>query len=91
MLRAIKRLFGYHPPSKDEAKKRLKLLLIHDQLNLTPTQMDDMKSEIMGVIRRYLVVDEDGTEFQLDRDDEAVKLISRVPVNRVLKRSPPAA
>ena len=91
MRNALWRLFGSKAPSKDDAKRRLKLLLIHDQLELTPSQMGDMKSEIMDVIRRYLDVDEEHTLFELDREEKGVKLVSSVPVSRVLKRSPPAA
>jgi cell division topological specificity factor len=91
MRKALRRLFGTKAPSKEDAKRRLKLLLIHDQLELTPSQMDDMKTEIMEVIRRYLDVDEEHTLFELDREEKGVKLVSSVPVSRVLKRSPPAA
>ena len=91
MRNALKRLFGSRSTSKDEAKRRLKLLLIHDQLELTPSQMENMKGEIMEVIRRYVDVHEDQTQFHLDREEEGVKLVSSVSVSRVLKRSPPAA
>ena len=90
-MKVFTKWFGSRSKSKDEAKRRLKLLLIHDQLELTPTQMEDMKGEIMNVIRRYVDVDEDHTHFHLDKEEEGVKLVSTVSVSRVLKRNPPAA
>ncbi|MEM6926005.1 MAG: cell division topological specificity factor MinE [Myxococcota bacterium] len=67
--------------SKDEAKQRLKVVLIHDQINLTPTQMQAMKDEILGVISRYCeIVDDDDVRFQLDRLDQSVVLHTSVPV-----------
>ena len=87
----FKRFFKSDSPSRDEAKKRLQLLLIHDQLDLSPDQMANMKADIMAVIRRYLEVDEERTNIRLDRGDNTVQLVSSVPVSRVLKRSPHAA
>ena len=40
--------------SKEDAKSRLKILLVHDQVDLTPNQMDAMKAEILDVIARAL-------------------------------------
>ena len=51
-------VFGAPPASKDDAKQRLKVLLIHDQVALTPAQLDAMREEIMDVISRYVEVDD---------------------------------
>ena len=40
--------------SKEDAKNRLKFLLIHDQVDLTPAQLESMKKEILEVIGRYV-------------------------------------
>lgn len=76
-------VMGKPPGSKDDAKQRLKLLLIHDQVDLTPGQLDSMKEEIMAVISRYLDVDSDNVELRLNREDGHVALVSSVPVRRV--------
>jgi septum formation topological specificity factor MinE len=36
----LNRFFKTRQSSKDEAKQRLKFLLIHDQVDLTPAQLD---------------------------------------------------
>ncbi|MEN0067660.1 MAG: cell division topological specificity factor MinE [Myxococcota bacterium] len=74
--------------SKDEAKQRLKVVLIHDQINLTPAQMQAMKDEILGVIGRYceIVADEE-IRFQLDRLDSSVVLHTSVPVRGMPHRA----
>ncbi len=69
--------------SKDEAKQRLKFLLIHDQVDLTPAQLDKMKEEILGVIAKYCEVEADAIEFELDREDGQVALVSSIPIRRV--------
>ena len=78
---------GNAEASKEDAKRRLKLLLIHDQIDLSPSEMEEMKSEIMGVIRRYLEVDEEDTHFHLDRQETTITLVGAVPITRVLKKN----
>lgn len=69
--------------SKEDAKQRLKILLVHDQVDLTPGQMEQMKDEIIEVISKYVEVDTDHTHFELSREDGQVALVSSVPVRRV--------
>jgi len=68
--------------SKDEAKKRLKILLVHDQLDLSPVQIDQMKEEIIAVISKYADIRHDRVEFKLNRDQGSVNIESSVPVIR---------
>lgn len=84
----INRFFGPRVQSKDEAKQRLKFLLIHDQVDLTPAQLEAMKAEIMEVICRYMDVDQNETVFRLERAQDKVALVSSVPVRRVTTRAP---
>ncbi|MCB9778455.1 MAG: cell division topological specificity factor MinE [Alphaproteobacteria bacterium] len=79
--------------SKEEAKQRLKFLLIHDQVDLTPAQLDTMKAEILEVIAKYVEIDQDGTEFKLEKEEDCIALVSSIPVRRVVERpaSPPPA
>lgn len=84
----IQRLFG--PPkisSKDDAKSRLKILLVHDQVDLPPAKLERMQAEILDVIKRYVEVDPDGVDFKLSKDDEGIALVSSVPVRRVHARA----
>ncbi|MBX2800926.1 MAG: cell division topological specificity factor MinE [Myxococcales bacterium] len=75
-------------PSKDEAKQRLKLLLIHDQVDLSAAQLDRMKEEIIGVIAKYCEIDNvDDVEFKLNRLRASVVLHSTIPVRRVTARA----
>lgn len=80
-------VFGTPQTSKDDAKQRLKVLLIHDQVALTPAQLDAMREEIMEVISRYCEVEDDGVEFKLSREDGSISLVSNVPVRRVTARA----
>jgi cell division topological specificity factor len=86
MKELINRFFGRQANSKDEAKQRLKFLLIHDQVDLTPGQLEQMKTEILEVIARYVEVEDDETEFRLERAEGSVALVSTIPVRRVVSR-----
>jgi cell division topological specificity factor len=73
--------------SKDEAKQRLKFLLIHDQVDLSPAIMEQMKDEILKVIAKYVDFDQKGIDFHLERGDGSVALVSSVPVRKVTERA----
>jgi cell division topological specificity factor len=78
---------GRGQDSKKEAKQRLKFLLIHDQIDLTPGQLEEMKGEIMEVISRYVEIDQETAQFELNREQGNVALVSSVPVRRVTARA----
>ena len=81
-------LASNRPASKDEAKQRLKLLLIHDQVDLPAAQLERMKAEILEVIAKYCEVERDEqVEFKLNREDGQVSLVSTIPVRRVTARA----
>lgn len=88
MKELLNRFFGrQNKSSKEAAKQRLKFLLIHDQVDLTPGQLDQMKAEILEVISRYVEVEEaENTEFKLEKEEGHVALVSSIPVRRVVQR-----
>lgn len=83
MKEIFKRFFGNASHSKEDAKRRLKLLLIHDQLNLSPDQLDNMKRDIMDVVRQYLVINEEEADFRIDHINEHIALVSSMPVAKI--------
>jgi cell division topological specificity factor len=72
--------------SKDEAKQRLKFLLIHDQVDLSPAIMEEIKNEILKVLGRYVDIETNGIDFHLERGDGTISLVSSVPVRKVTER-----
>ena len=87
MRALLKRLLGAtDPASKDDAKQRLQVLLIHDQVDLTPAQLEQMRKEIIEVVGRYVEIDAEQMEFRLDKEDGHVALVSNRPVRRVNAR-----
>lgn len=83
------RFFGRSKNSKDVAKERLKLVLIHDRANVSPQFLEMLKSEIIKVINNYMEIDENTLDIQLTRtksdDGERVvpALIANIPIKSV--------
>ena len=69
--------------TKDTARQRLQLVLMHDRLDLPPDTMESMKQEIYEVVARYLVVEEDFMEFEIRRLDELMVLVSNIQVKEL--------
>jgi cell division topological specificity factor len=82
MTNLLRRLFGRAKKgSGATAKDRLRFVLQHDRINLPPERMEEMKREILAVIVKYLVVDKDRVEIDLEqRDRSHSKLIAEIPV-----------
>ena len=51
--------------SKDAAKERLHLVLMQDRANVSADFLELMKQEIIDVIKKYIVVDEDSIDVRL--------------------------
>ncbi len=85
-MNLIERFFPRGHGSKEDAKSRLKVLLVHDQVDLTPSQMDAMHAEILQVIARYAEIDPTKVDLRLERGNDGVNLVSSVAVRRVNAR-----
>lgn len=82
MTSILNRIFGRkRRGSGTTAKDRLRFVLQHDRINLPPERMEQMKSEILAVIVKYVVVDKDHVEIDLQqRDRSHSKLVAEIPL-----------
>ena len=89
MLLDLSKIFGKQKNSKDVAKERLKLVLIHDRANVSPQFLEMLKSEIIKVITNYMDVDESELDIQLTRtksdDGESTvpALYANIPIRNI--------
>ena len=67
MLLDMAKFFKKTKNSKDVAKERLKLVLIHDRANVSPQFLEMLKSEIIKVITNYMDIDESALDIQLTK------------------------
>lgn len=79
------RIFG-QSESKNVAKDRLQLVLIHDRSDISPQVMESLRRDIIEVISKYMDIDERHIELQLEREDRSVALVANIPV-RTVRRS----
>ena len=76
----FERIFGKKETSRDSAKKRLKLVLVHDRSSLSPRLVELIKEEILQVISKYVEIDDMGTEMSFDEQGDQAALIANIPV-----------
>ncbi|AUG57019.1 cell division topological specificity factor MinE [Acetivibrio saccincola] len=89
MFLDLSKLFGKPKKSKDFAKERLKLVLIHDRANVSPQFLEMVKGEIIKVISNYMDVDEDALDIKMTRtkaeegDGVVPALVANIPIRKV--------
>ena len=80
MLEFITRLFGKDSGSKNIAKERLRLVLVHDRTSISPQLLETLKAEMIQVISNYMEIDESALEVNLDSSGNTVALVANIPV-----------
>jgi len=87
VLDILGRVFGREEaPSKEIAKERLRLVLVHDRATVSPQFLELIKEEVIGVITNYMEIDESGVEVSIHNIDRSVALVANIPIRR-MKRS----
>ena len=83
MLDLLKLLMRKKENSKDVAKERLKLVLIHDRSTFSPQFLEMIKGEIIKVIQKYMEVDEELLDIQLTKttSDDGARVIPALVAN----------
>jgi len=74
-------------PSKNVAKERLRLVLVHDRSSISPQLLECLKEDMLKVISNYMDIDKRGTEVTLNSDDKTVALVANIPVIRINRLS----
>lgn len=85
MFELLNKLFGKEPArSKDIAKERLRLVLVHDRVNVSPQFMEVLKEDMIRTISNYMEINERDMEVSLTQTSTSqVALVANIPVNRM--------
>ncbi|MBO1265769.1 MAG: cell division topological specificity factor MinE [Clostridia bacterium] len=83
-------IFGFFKKksgSKDTAKDRLKLILMHDRGDVSPELLENIKNDILEVLRRYVEVDADQElDLQITQTDSEYgsvpALVANIPIKK---------
>ena len=73
MWHNIKSLFS-GKPSREVAKGRLHLVLAHDRTGLDGGRLQEMREEIAKVIARYVEIDPDAVDIQIETRNRETQL-----------------
>ncbi|MEA4827420.1 cell division topological specificity factor MinE [Clostridium sp. JNZ J1-5] len=84
------KFFSSRPSSKEVAKDRLKLILIHDRASVSPELLELMKSDILEVISKYVIIDNGDIDVRLTKTEEiegsSPALIASIPIKKMRER-----
>jgi cell division topological specificity factor len=89
MLELLQRIFRRETQksSKNVAQERLRLVLMHDRMDLSPQVLEDLRTDLMNVIKDYMEIDENEMLINLEQDNKCVALVANIPVVK-MKRLP---
>jgi cell division topological specificity factor len=89
MLELLQRIFRRetHKSSKHVAQERLRLVLMHDRMDLSPQVLEELRTDLMNVIKDYMEIDENEMLINLEQDNKCVALVANIPVVK-MKRLP---
>ncbi len=78
-------LFKKENTSKDVAKDRLKVVLIHDRCNISPSVMEKIKEDIIKSISKYVDIDVERLNLEMAEVEEngrKTALVANIPIKR---------
>ncbi|NMM64539.1 cell division topological specificity factor MinE [Clostridium sp. P21] len=81
------KFFSQKSSSKDVAKERLKLILIHDRSNMSPELLNSIKEDILKVLSKYVEIDDGDVDVKMTKMDQvegdSPALIASIPIKRM--------
>lgn len=68
--------------ARSTASNRLKLVLMQDRSNLDGATMQKMREQLISVISKYIEIDTEALDLNLEGDGEEIALMLNIPVIR---------
>ncbi len=82
----LNRILGREKSSAQQAKERLKLVIIHDRIDINPGTVDILKDELIDVISRHVEIDPADVRIEMTQDGRQQRLIADIPLNPAGRR-----
>lgn len=65
--------------SREQLKERLKVVLAYDRAHLSPGLVEQLKQDLLDVLKRYFP-EEEGISIQVETLDDKMRLHADVPI-----------
>lgn len=78
-------LFG-SKKSANNAKERLRLVLIHDRTDLTPSELEALKDDLIATISRHVDIDPTAVSININQDKREQRLVADIPLRAATRR-----
>jgi cell division topological specificity factor len=72
--------------SANSAKERLQLVLIHDRTDLSPTELESLKDDLIATISRHIDIDPLAVRINMAQDGREQRLIADIPLKSATRR-----
>ena len=82
----LDRLFGRDKKSADQAKERLKMVLVHDRTDLSSETLNLLKDDLILTISRHVEIDPRAVKIEMTQDGRQQRLIADIPLQPVTRR-----
>ena len=76
----IRKVFGRGNDSKEVAKKRLKLALIYDKLEISNDILTNLQEDMVKVISRYFEIDKEAFKIDIHHGEDTSALVVSTPI-----------
>ena len=86
MTNFLDRLLGREKKSAKVAKERLKLVLIHDRIDINPGTLERLKDELIEVISRHIEIEPYDVSIEMAQDGHQHRLIADIPIKPTKRR-----
>lgn len=79
-------LTGQKNKSANQAKDRLKLVLINDRTDLSNEELTILKNELLEVISRHIAIDPDLVQITMSQEGRESRLLADIPLKAAQRR-----
>ncbi|MDD2694742.1 MAG: cell division topological specificity factor MinE [Anaerolineales bacterium] len=85
-MKLFQQLIGRDRSSARQAKERMRLMLIHDRVDMSAAALDKLKDELVGVISRHVEIDVGAVRIEMTQDGREQRLIADIPLRPSRRR-----
>jgi cell division topological specificity factor len=83
-------MFRRQPASAHQARERLQILLAHERAGRdSPDYLPQLQQELLAVVKKYVAVDDDKVQVQLDHNSDVSTLEVNVELPEASSSEPP--